>query len=198
MNASGDSIRVVHPLFREEGDGSIPISPLQLQISKMPLDVAVNLNGEWHSRLPSISNPQNCTAYGATFGGKYYAVALWGPPVARGFNGQGYWELRRMAIASDAPKNTGTRMLRIMRLLIERERPDICKLISYQDTDVHVGTIYKGRDGYRAGSKRTSGPGGTPESGTQCRRPPTRSGGSTRSARLRPLRQVEKAPDVLR
>ena len=143
MNTSGDGIRVVHPLFQVEGGGSIPTSPLQLEISKMPLDVAVTLNFEWHSRLPTISNPQACTAFGAMHSNRYYAIALWGPPVAREFNGRGIYELRRMAIAPDAPKNTGSRMLRIMRLLIERERADIRRLISYQDTEVHSGTIYK-------------------------------------------------------
>jgi hypothetical protein len=155
----GDSIRVVHPLFREEGDGSIPISPLQLEISWMPLDVAVTLNSDWHSRLPAITNPQNCRAMGALFGGRYFAVALWGPPVAREYNGRGYLELRRMAIASDAPKNTGSRMLRIMRLIIYRERPDISRLISYQDTAVHTGTIYKGAGWTIGGMKKNVGTG---------------------------------------
>lgn len=48
-----------------------------------------------------------------------------------------------MAIADDAPKNTASRMLRVMKDIIRRERPDILRLISYQDTEVHKGTIYK-------------------------------------------------------
>ena len=147
----GDSIRVVHTLFREEGDGSIPISPLQLSINKMPKQLAVMLNELWHSRLPDISNWQNCECFAADFGNRYYAVAMWSIPSARGLNGMGWYELRRMAIAPDAPKNTASRMIKIMRETIKKERPEIIKLISYQDTDVHLGTIYKA-SGWKVGN----------------------------------------------
>jgi hypothetical protein len=52
-------------------------------------------------------------------------------------------ELRRMAIAPDAPKNTASRMLGIMRRKIQAKFPEIIRLVSYQDTEVHTGTIYK-------------------------------------------------------
>jgi hypothetical protein len=48
-----------------------------------------------------------------------------------------------MAIAQDAPKNTASRMLSIMAKVIKLRFNDVWKLISYQDTDVHTGTIYK-------------------------------------------------------
>jgi len=51
--------------------------------------------------------------------------------------------LRRFAIAPDAPKNTASRMLKIMTILIKKQMPQIIKLISYQDIEVHKGTIYK-------------------------------------------------------
>jgi hypothetical protein len=75
----------------------------------------------------------------------YYAVAIWSSPVAanRLKNGETALELRRMAIAQDAPENTASRMLRIMRQIIARELPHIETLLSYQDTEVHKGTIYK-------------------------------------------------------
>ena len=57
-------------------------------------------------------------------------------------NGRGWLELRRMAIADDAPKYTASRMISIMVRDIRRNRPDICRVISYQDTAVHAGTIY--------------------------------------------------------
>jgi hypothetical protein len=79
----------------------------------------------------------------AEYEGRYYASAIWSPPLARMLNHQGIYELRRLAIAPDAPRQTATRMLRIMRLLIQRRKPDLKKLISYQDTAVHDGTIYK-------------------------------------------------------
>jgi len=105
---------------------------------------ALQLNGEWHSRVPELRNQTGKNiAFCAIFGGRYYAVAIWGEPIARMLNGQGLLELRRMAIAPDAPPNTGSRMLRIMRLLLRKEHPGIRRLISYQDTEVHQGTIYK-------------------------------------------------------
>jgi hypothetical protein len=52
-------------------------------------------------------------------------------------------ELRRMAIAPDAPKNTASRMLGVMRRKIQAKFPEVIRLVSYQDTEVHKGTIYK-------------------------------------------------------
>jgi hypothetical protein len=52
-------------------------------------------------------------------------------------------ELRRMAIADDCPKNTASRMLSWMRKDVQTRFPEIIRLISYQDTEVHYGTIYK-------------------------------------------------------
>lgn len=142
-NFRADDVRVTCPLFQAEYGGSTPTSALQLKIGKIPVRVAMALNRQWHSRLPEIGNGMQCFAFGAECNNRFYAVALWSTPVARLLNGLGFIELRRMAIADDAPKNTGSRMLRIMALLIKRERPDTLALISYQDTDVHTGTIYK-------------------------------------------------------
>jgi hypothetical protein len=52
-------------------------------------------------------------------------------------------ELRRMAINETAPKNTASRMLFYMRKDIKKRFPEIARLISYQDTEAHLGTIYK-------------------------------------------------------
>jgi hypothetical protein len=52
-------------------------------------------------------------------------------------------ELRRMAISDECPKNTATHMLRFMRQWIRLNFPDVAMLVSYQDTEVHQGTIYK-------------------------------------------------------
>ena len=75
----------------------------------------------------------------------YYAVAIWSTPVAanRIKNGDNILELRRMAISRFAPKNTATYMISKMVKDIEKTLPNIVKLISYQDTEVHNGTIYK-------------------------------------------------------
>ena len=144
---SGDSIRVVHPLFQTESDGSTPISPLQLEVLECHVETACALNRHWHSRLPRIepnnvyrSPPSVC--YAAIYDNIYYASAIWSAPVARGLNGKNFIELRRLAIAPDAPKNTASRMLKIMRLSIKKKFPQVVSLISYQDTEVHTGGIY--------------------------------------------------------
>ena len=71
-----------------------------------------------------------------------FAVALWNNPSARCL--PGHWrELRRMACAPDAPKFTASRFLGWMVRWFKQHEPEHEKLISYQDTAVHNGTIYK-------------------------------------------------------
>lgn len=150
MNSCGDSTRVVHPLFQTEDGGSIPTSPLQLHIGEVSVAKAIDLNALWHSRLPSvirgnIDRNRHSVCFAAEFDGVFYASAIWSSPVAGDLLTKGeYWlELRRFAIADDAPKNTASRMLSIMCRLIRARFPEIVRLISYQDTEAHAGTIYK-------------------------------------------------------
>jgi hypothetical protein len=72
-----------------------------------------------------------------------YAVAIWSNPVARLLPQTTWLELRRFAIAPDAPRNTASRMLGFMARNLQKTHPHITTLISYQDGDVHRGTIYK-------------------------------------------------------
>lgn len=146
MKPSGESIRVVHPLFHTGRSGSSPTSPLQLTLRWISPQLGVSLNELWHSRLPNFTAPLGrYEAIGAEHQGIFYAVAIWSWPVSRMLCRvqNEYYELRRLAIAADAPKNTASRMLRVMRLMIRRDKPLVRNLISYQDTDVHTGTIYR-------------------------------------------------------
>jgi len=112
-------------------------------MGRIRVDLAVRLNALWHSRLPAFTSPEGrCIAFGAEYEGKWYACAIWSPPLARMLNYTGRYELRRFAIAPDAPKNTASRLLRVMKKLLPLEKPDVKILISYQDTAVHDGTIY--------------------------------------------------------
>lgn len=142
---SGDSIRVVHPLFQEESDGSIPISPLHLEIEKVNRKTFVNLNELWHSRLPKCTNCFEGICFAAFYKNTYYAVAWWSKPIAanRLNDSKATYELRRLAISEDAPKNTASRMISVMIKKIRKELPHITRVISYQDTEVHSGTIYR-------------------------------------------------------
>jgi hypothetical protein len=62
---------------------------------------------------------------------------------ARNLPQREWLELRRLAHAPDAPPNTGSRMLGVMARLIRKARPWVTTLVSYSDTAVHQGTIYR-------------------------------------------------------
>ena len=127
-----------------------PTSPKQFEFNVIRAQTACNLNQQWHSRLPVIdwSNVVRNTHYvcfGALYESEFYASAIWSSPVAqnRFKYGKQMLELRRLAISPEAPRNTATMMLAFMRKHIKQIFPDIALLISYQDTEVHLGTIYK-------------------------------------------------------
>ena len=145
------------PLFRDSV--SIPSSPMQLEVRKCNVHVACGLNKTWHSRFPHIDwsnivRNRDYVCHIAEYDNIAYAVAIWSSPIAanRLKEGKTALELRRMAISSDAPKNTASRMISLMRKKIQREMPHITLLVSYQDTDVHAGTIYKA-SGWTAASQ---------------------------------------------
>ena len=136
--------------FQFPEGGSIPTSPLQLTFEVIRAQTACKLNAQWHSRFPEIDwsnvvRNKRYICFGANYEGIYYAVAIWSSPIAanRFKDGSLLLELRRMAIAPEAPKNTASRMLSFMRKDITKRFPEIIRLISYQDTEVHHGTIYK-------------------------------------------------------
>lgn len=146
MDNRGESIRVMYPIFQAEQGGSTPTSPLSakdLTIERIPYERAKDLNRKWHSRLPRLGGKFGCISFGATHGGIIYAIAIWSNPVARLLPQHEWLELRRLATSPESPRNTCSRMLRIMELLISRDDPTITRLISYQDTEVHTGGIYK-------------------------------------------------------
>ena len=146
----GDSSIAEHPAFLLEDGGAIPTSPLQFQIEVIDVHTACKLNQKWHSRLPyihwsNVVRNRHYKCFGARFDGDLHAIAIWSSPVAanRLKDGQNALELRRFAIANTAPKQTASRMLAIMTRIIKKEIPSITRLVSYQDTEVHSGTIYK-------------------------------------------------------
>lgn len=142
-----DGVRAARHLFQDAGGGSTPTSALQLQVDGIAWKDAKALNRLWHSRLPVIRAASGVRAtslcYGAEFDGTWFAAAIWTNPVARALPQQTWLELRRFAIAPDAPKNTGSRMLAVMARMIRKRRPETERLVSYQDTEVHTGCIYK-------------------------------------------------------
>ena len=144
----GDSLMVEQLSFQIAEGGSIPTSPLQFDIREINVRAACILNKKWHSRLPmidwsNVTRNRHYICFGAMFNNEWWAVGIWSSPVNQAFDMDTTLELRRMAICQEAPKNTASRMISIMLKLIKRRFPNIKRLISYQDTEVHQGTIYK-------------------------------------------------------
>lgn len=149
-NFCGDSVRDSTPLFRSGRGGTTPTSPHQLFLIEYPVKRACELNAVWHSRFPfihwsNVVRNKHSVCYSFELDDISFAVAIWSSPIAanRLKDGQRLLELRRMAVAPDAPPNTASRMLAVMRRKIKQKFPDLIRLISYQDTEVHKGTIYK-------------------------------------------------------
>jgi len=136
---------VALPLFPVEGQGSIPMSPLQFDVIEIPRLRFIKLNKKWHSVLPLANDCWHGDCYACEFKNVIFAVAWWSHPIAgnRLKLGKNILELRRMAICDLAPKNTATRFLKIMCIILKKKYQHIYKFISYQDTENHLGTIYK-------------------------------------------------------
>jgi len=135
-----ESSRILYPALISEEE---LISPKQMFVERIDQKRGVALNKLWHRTQPIITNYWYCRCYGAIFNGIIYAVMLWSIPVARRLNNKGYYELRRFAIAPEAPRNTASWMMAQMIPIILKEKPNVTTLISYQDTSLHHGTIYK-------------------------------------------------------
>jgi hypothetical protein len=108
---------------------------------------ALRLNELWHSRLPRMGTgcirSQPFLSFAAIFEGRAYAIAIWSNPVARSLPQWTWLELRRLARAPDAPPMTCSWMLGVMAREIRRLRPAVTTLVSYSDTEVHEGVIYR-------------------------------------------------------
>jgi hypothetical protein len=138
---------VQEPLFWD-GKFEIAKSPKVLSFDVIKPQLASRLNSLWHSRLPAIhwSNivrNRYYVCYGVHYMGVWVACAIWSSPVNQHFDIVKTLELRRMAISELCPKNTATNLISRMIKDIDNRIPLVTKLISYQDTGVHLGTIYK-------------------------------------------------------
>jgi len=119
-------------------------------IKESKAQISCLLNELWHSRLPQIhwSNVVRNTHYVCYV--FYYeeaiiGVGIWSSPVAqnRMKDGKKTLELRRLALCKISPKNTASFVISQMIKKIKVKFPEIIKLVSYQDNEVHLGTIYK-------------------------------------------------------
>ena len=135
--------RLLFPMFHStESNEVITVKARDLVFEPCPKEHAVSLVRQWHSRLPKCQNGPWTQAFRGHYDDKTYVVALWNNPSARTLPNN-WRELRRMACAPDSPRNTPSRFLGWMAKWFQANVPECEKLISYQDTTVHKGTIYK-------------------------------------------------------
>ena len=121
--------------------GIPPRRARDLTVEPCSVALARMLNARWHSRVPDTQRGPWQYAFRSHRDDVTYAVALWNSPSARMLPGQ-WCELRRMAVAPDAPHCTASHFLAGMVRWFRTNAPQHERLISYQDMDVHKGTIY--------------------------------------------------------
>jgi hypothetical protein len=122
-------------------------TPKSFKLKEIAPIIASRLNGIWHSRLPiikpsNIIRNKNYICFGLFIDELCYGIAIWSSPVSASLDFKSILELRRMALSPNCPKNTATWFLSKCIKQIKIRFPQIIKLISYQDTLVHKGTIY--------------------------------------------------------
>lgn len=135
-------------LFPNLGSGSIPTSPLQLKVREVNFETAGNFYSKWHylgdtDFIATIN-------YGAFFENICHGAISYGSPNAKKMRGlydensqDGWFEIKRLAMTDDAPKNSESRFIRISLMLL-RKTFGVVGLITLADSSVgHVGTIYK-------------------------------------------------------
>ena len=139
-------VRVLYPLFENEiSTDMIKVNDLDFEIC--PKLHSVDFVRAYHSRLPKCQSGPWMYSFRSHYKGTTVAVALWNNPSARTLPSD-WLELRRLACSPDAPKNTCSRFISWMVKYFKKNRPDIKKIISYQDTESHAGIIYKASNWY--------------------------------------------------
>lgn len=83
-------------------------------------------------------------------GGSRVGGMLLGRPAGRGLDDEGWLELTRMYFLDEAPTNTESRALAMMRRWVRVWMPQVRGLVSYSDPSVgHAGVVYAA-DGWAA------------------------------------------------
>ena len=126
------------------------ITVKDIEIQETRAQVACMLNELWHSKLPKIhwSNVvrnKHYICYALKYKQAIIGVAIWSSPVAanRFKDGDKLLELRRLALSDVCPRNTASFVISSMIKDIKVRFPELIRLVSYQDTEAHLGTIYK-------------------------------------------------------
>jgi hypothetical protein len=109
----------------------------------------------WHSTLPNPPPGWRVAFLVYASNLAPVAVATWGRPIARMEDQECTLELTRLAHSLDAPYNLGSWALARMRKWIRENMPEIERVISYQNADKHLGTIYKADNWHKVYEKFT-------------------------------------------
>ena len=126
------------------------ITVKEIEVQETRAQIACMLNELWHSKLPKIhwSNVvrnKHYVCYAIKYKQAIIGVAIWSSPVAanRFKDGDKLLELRRLALSDVCPRNTASFVISSMIKDIKVRFPELIRLVSYQDTEAHLGTIYK-------------------------------------------------------
>ena len=134
--------------FQLEEGGSIPTSPLQLFIREVNSQTAYIFYKKWHylGDSPFLATIH----YGAYYDGVCVGIISYGSPDAKKLKGyydentqDGWWEIKRLAMTDNCPKNSESRFIAVSQRLL-RKTFTVRGLVTLADTAVgHTGTIYK-------------------------------------------------------
>ena len=147
-NISADSIVVERSLFQGTDGGSIPTSAHHFLVGQVSKDIAGGCYSMWHylgdTEFLSTIN------FGARVDNKILGAISFGSPNAKVLKGywtpetqDGWWEIKRLALSPELPKNSESKMIGISIRLLRKIRK-VVGIVTYADSGVgHVGTIYK-------------------------------------------------------
>ena len=148
MKTSGDSIKVTQSLFQGKEGGALPTSPLQLELQSIERGLARECFKKWHY-LGDI-NFLSTYDFGVFYNQELWGCISFGSPNAKVLKGYwtpetqiGWYEIKRLALSDELPKNSESRVIAIGIKLL-RKLDKVKGIVTYADNGVgHQGTIYR-------------------------------------------------------
>lgn len=131
MKFRGDIVIEANPEPRGSGS-AILTSSLQLKLMQIETCVAIDFNKKWHSKMPNIEEGEYL-CYGAFFNSECYAVFICS-------QNKTTLHIDRMAISNLAPKNTASRLLKVLCLVIPKTITQLTT-VSYENVVKSVGLV---------------------------------------------------------
>ena len=146
---SGGSVTATRPLF-QGGEGSSTLtSPHQLFIQPVTKNEAASCYRAFH--YLGDTGFMSTHDFGVYFNSELVGCISYGIPNAREIKGiysekemPQWFEIKRLALSDDCPKNSESRVIAITLRLIRKSCPHILGVITYADTEAgHTGIIYR-------------------------------------------------------